>query len=120
MLSKITSAAVVGVQAQPVHVEVMLVAGAGGFSTVGLPEMSVREGRVRVRAAIRESELPFLSPSAIRPITWPTFALSSGATSCSVSTPAAGLGDAPASCRGSRPAGFAIWKPPPPLMTPSR
>ena len=59
MLSRVTSASVIGVQAQPVAVEVMLVAGAGGFDTVGLPELSVREARVRVRAAIRESGLPF-------------------------------------------------------------
>ena len=59
MLSQVVSASVIGVEARPVQVEVMLVAGAGGFDTVGLPEMSVREGRVRVRAAIRESEMPF-------------------------------------------------------------
>ncbi len=59
MLARVMSAAVVGVDARVVEVEVMLAKGFGNFNTVGLPEMSVREGKVRVRAAIRESELPY-------------------------------------------------------------
>lgn len=59
MLARVCSAAVIGVDARPVDVEVSVAPGLQSFDTVGLPEMSVREGRVRVRAAIRAAGIEF-------------------------------------------------------------
>lgn len=59
MLAKILSAALAGVDARPVEVECDVSGGFPSFDTVGLPELSVREARVRVRSAIRHAELPF-------------------------------------------------------------
>ncbi len=59
MLAKVASAALVGVDARPVEVEVKVQGAFPGFHTVGLPELSVREARVRVRSAIRHSGIRF-------------------------------------------------------------
>ncbi|NMC02998.1 MAG: magnesium chelatase, partial [Chloroflexi bacterium] len=63
MLAKIGSAAVVGLDAQPIEVEVdARRAGQGGtLILVGLPDAAVRESGERVRAAIRNSGLNFPS-----------------------------------------------------------
>lgn len=52
MLARVRSAAVLGVDAYLVDVEVDIVSGLPSFSTVGLPHGAVREGRERVGAAI--------------------------------------------------------------------
>ena len=57
MLARLESAAVFGVEACPVHVEVDVGLGLPFFRMVGLPDASVRESRDRVRAAIRNSRL---------------------------------------------------------------
>lgn len=49
----------VGIQAQPVSVEVHLANGLPAFSIVGLPEKAVQESRERVRAAITNSQFEF-------------------------------------------------------------
>jgi magnesium chelatase family protein len=59
MLARLESAAVFGVDAYPVHVEVDVGLGLPFFRMVGLPDASVRESRDRVRAAIRNSGFPF-------------------------------------------------------------
>ena len=59
MLATLRSAAVFGVEAYPVHVEVDVSFGFPSFSMVGLPDATVRESRDRVRAAIRNSGLEF-------------------------------------------------------------
>lgn len=59
MLARVASAALVGVDARLVDVELTVTGSFPSFDTVGLPEQSVREARVRVRSAIRQSELPF-------------------------------------------------------------
>jgi magnesium chelatase family protein len=59
MLARLESAAVLGVEAYPVHVEVDVGLGLPFFRMVGLPDASVRESRDRVRAAIRNSGLDF-------------------------------------------------------------
>ncbi len=59
MLAKVVGAAVLGVDAQPVDVECDVTGGFPSFDTVGLAELTVREARVRVRSAIRHSNLPF-------------------------------------------------------------
>lgn len=62
MLATAYSVAYVGVDAVPVTVEVDVSPGIPAFTIVGLPDQSVSEARERVRAAIRNSGLPF--PSA--------------------------------------------------------
>ena len=59
MLARLESAAVYGVDAYPVHVEVDVGLGLPFFRMVGLPDASVRESRDRVRAAIRNSGFEF-------------------------------------------------------------
>src|SRR6201985_243789 len=59
MLSSLRSAAVFGVDACPVHVEVDVGVGFPSFTMVGLPDTSVRESRDRVRSAIRNSGFEF-------------------------------------------------------------
>jgi magnesium chelatase family protein len=74
MLARLESAAVFGVDAYPVHVEVDVGLGLPFFRMVGLPDASVRESRDRVRAAIRNSGFDFpphrvtinLAPADIR------------------------------------------------------
>ncbi|HKK94604.1 MAG TPA: YifB family Mg chelatase-like AAA ATPase [Longimicrobiales bacterium] len=53
MLAHVTTAALRGVDALPVRVEVSLTAGLPAFTVVGLPQSEVREGRERVVAALR-------------------------------------------------------------------
>jgi magnesium chelatase family protein len=53
MLFRITSAALHGIEAYPVEVEVDICAGFPTFVTVGLPDAAVRESKERVRAALK-------------------------------------------------------------------
>ena len=53
MLYKITSAALHGIEAYPVEVEVDICPGFPTFVTVGLPDAAVRESKERVRAALK-------------------------------------------------------------------
>ncbi len=56
MLAKITSAAVVGLDAVPITVEVDIAAqGLPSFTIVGLPDKAVEEAKERVRAALKNS-----------------------------------------------------------------
>src|SRR5436190_19314024 len=59
MLARLRTAAVFGVEACQVHVEVDTGFGMPKFNMVGLPDASVRESRDRVRSAIRNSGFPF-------------------------------------------------------------
>jgi magnesium chelatase family protein len=59
MLSKILSAAVIGLDAQIVEVEVDIASGLPATTVVGLPDTAVQESRERVRAAIRNSGCTF-------------------------------------------------------------
>src|SRR5476651_996191 len=59
MLASLRTAAVFGVDACPVYVEVDVSFGMPGFTMVGLPDTSVRESRDRVRSAIRNSGFDF-------------------------------------------------------------
>ena len=52
MLAKTQAAAVLGVDAYPVEVEVDLASGLPYYSTVGLPDAAVKESKDRIRAAI--------------------------------------------------------------------
>jgi magnesium chelatase family protein len=53
MLFKISGAALLGIEAYPVEVEVDISAGLPTFVTVGLPDPAVRESKERVRAALK-------------------------------------------------------------------
>src|SRR5688572_2993726 len=74
MLSRIRSAAVLGIDAFPVEVEVDISSGLPSFSTVGLPNGAVKEGRERVSAALGNAGFQFplrritvnLAPADIR------------------------------------------------------
>jgi magnesium chelatase family protein len=59
MLSRLPSAALRGLQAEPVDVEVDLSRGLPGWNMVGLPEAAVREARDRVRSALLNSGFEF-------------------------------------------------------------
>lgn len=59
MLARATSAALWGVEAVEVRVEVDVARGLPSVTVVGLPDAAVQESRERVRAAIRNSGLPF-------------------------------------------------------------
>jgi magnesium chelatase family protein len=74
VLASLRSAAVLGVEALPVIVEVDVSFGLPVFTMVGLPDTSIRESRDRVRTAIRNSGFDFpghritvnLAPADIR------------------------------------------------------
>ncbi len=59
MIVRVTSGAVIGIDSYPVEVEVDLSPGLPQFSTVGLPDVAVRESKERIRAAIKNSGYKF-------------------------------------------------------------
>ncbi len=59
MLAKVLSAAVVGIEAIMVDVEVDIAQGLPQFSTVGLPDGAVKESKDRVKAALKNSGYEF-------------------------------------------------------------
>ena len=61
MLARVLSAALLGVEAVLVRVEVDVTSGLPSFTTVGLPDSAVRESRERVRTAIRNAGFAFPS-----------------------------------------------------------
>ncbi|MFO7784842.1 MAG: YifB family Mg chelatase-like AAA ATPase [Thermodesulfobacteriota bacterium] len=61
MLSQVLSGTVIGIEAFLVFVEVDISSGLPAFSTVGLPEVAVRESKDRVKASIRNAGYSFPS-----------------------------------------------------------
>lgn len=61
MLAKVTSCAIVGLDGALIEVEVDIARGLPSMTIVGLPDIAVQESRERVRAAIKNSGLPFPS-----------------------------------------------------------
>jgi len=59
MLARVQSCAVVGLDAEPVQVEVDIASGLERVTVVGLPDAAVRESSERVRAAVANSGLFF-------------------------------------------------------------
>jgi magnesium chelatase family protein len=59
LIVKAISSAVIGIDSYPVTVEVDLAAGLPLFSTVGLPDVAVRESKDRIKAAIKNSGYAF-------------------------------------------------------------
>ncbi|MCB0187100.1 MAG: magnesium chelatase, partial [Caldilineaceae bacterium] len=55
MLAKVQSCAVIGLDAEPIFVEVDIATGLERITLVGLPDTAVRESGERVRAAITNS-----------------------------------------------------------------
>ena len=55
MLATVHSCAVVGLDADPIHVEVDIATGLEKITVVGLPDAAVKESSERVRAAITNS-----------------------------------------------------------------
>jgi magnesium chelatase family protein len=51
--------ALIGIEAEPVHVELDIASGLPSFAVVGLPDAAVRESRERVRAALVNSKFEF-------------------------------------------------------------
>jgi len=58
-LAKVSSAAVLGLEAYPVEVEVDISNGLPAFSIVGLPDKAIEESKERVRSAIKNSGADF-------------------------------------------------------------
>ena len=59
LIVKAISSAIIGIDSHPVTVEVDLAAGLPLFSTVGLPDVAIRESKDRIKAAIKNSGYPF-------------------------------------------------------------
>lgn len=59
MISKITTAAIYGIDGIKIDVEVDISVGLPAFNIVGLPETSVKESKERVRAAIKNAGFEF-------------------------------------------------------------
>ena len=59
MLAKVLSAALVGIDAHLIEVEVDIAGGLPQFSVVGLPDATVRESRDRVRSALKNTGFHF-------------------------------------------------------------
>lgn len=59
MIAKISSSAIMGINAYPIEVEVDISSGMPRFDIVGLPDASVNEAKERVRAAINNSGYAF-------------------------------------------------------------
>ena len=74
MLAKVNSCSVIGLDGVLIEVEVDIANGLPAFNIVGLPDTAVQEARERVRAAIKNTGLPFprtrltvnLAPADIR------------------------------------------------------
>ncbi len=59
MIAKISSSAIMGINAYPIEVEVDISSGMPRFDIVGLPDAAVNEAKERVRAAINNSGYAF-------------------------------------------------------------
>jgi len=76
MLAKVNGTALIGMEPYRVRVEVDVIMGIPAFEIVGLPDAGVRESRVRVKSAIRNSQFEFpnrrihvnLAPADIRKV----------------------------------------------------
>jgi magnesium chelatase family protein len=59
VIVKIKSSTIIGIDSHPVDVEVDISSGLPQFSTVGLPDMAVKESKDRIKSAIKNSGYPF-------------------------------------------------------------
>lgn len=65
LFSKVNSCGLNGINAYPVEIEIDLSGGLPNFILVGLPDTAINESRERVRAAIKASNLEFLSKKIV-------------------------------------------------------
>ena len=61
MLSRILSAATIGIEAKPIEIEVDITRGLPNVVIVGLPDTAIRESRDRVKSAIKNSQFEYPS-----------------------------------------------------------
>ena len=61
MLSRILSAATIGIEARQIEIEVDIVRGLPKVTIVGLPDTAIRESRDRVKSAIKNSQFEYPS-----------------------------------------------------------
>ncbi|MCK9273660.1 MAG: YifB family Mg chelatase-like AAA ATPase [Syntrophales bacterium] len=74
MIVKVATGAIIGIESRPVDVEIDVSQGLPQFSTVGLPDVTVKESKDRVKSAIKNSGYSFpkhrvtvnLAPAEIR------------------------------------------------------
>lgn len=59
MIVKVTSSTIIGIDSYPIEVEVDISRGLPQFSTVGLPDVAVKESKDRIKAAIKNSGYEF-------------------------------------------------------------
>jgi magnesium chelatase family protein len=59
MLSRILSAATIGIEAKPIEIEVDISRGLPNVTIVGLPDAAIRESRDRVKSAIKNSQFEY-------------------------------------------------------------
>ncbi len=59
MIVKVMSSTIIGIDSYPVEVEIDISPGLPQFSTVGLPDVVVRESKDRIKAAIKNSGYRF-------------------------------------------------------------
>lgn len=59
MLARSVSAGLAGIDARPVEIEVDIVRGLPGFTIVGLPDVTIRESKDRIRSAMENSGFEF-------------------------------------------------------------
>jgi len=59
VIIKTKSSTIIGIDSYPVDVEVDISSGLPQFSTVGLPDMAVKESKDRIKSAIKNSGYPF-------------------------------------------------------------
>ena len=59
MLSRILSAATIGIDAKPIEIEVDIARGLPNVTIVGLPDTAIRESRDRVKSAIKNSQFEY-------------------------------------------------------------
>jgi magnesium chelatase family protein len=59
VLSRIFSAATIGIEAKPIEIEVDITGGLPGVIIVGLPDTAIRESRDRVKSAIKNSQFEY-------------------------------------------------------------
>jgi magnesium chelatase family protein len=57
MLSKVQTCAIIGLNAEPVEVEVDMSTGFAGFNIVGLPDTAIKEAKERLISAMKNSEI---------------------------------------------------------------
>jgi len=100
MLAKVKTAALAGMRAESVTVEVDVAFGPNVFNLVGLPDVSVKEAEERVRSAIRNSDFEYpggritinLAPAEVRKTgTWYDLPIALGILAASQQIPISSL-----------------------------